>query len=104
MDSPTVSLPGPTLITGGSGFIGSAVVRAFVSAGYPVRVLVRKSSPRDNLSGLDVECCEGDARDPDDVARAITGIRYVVHTAADYRLWARDPDEILRNNLQMTQT
>ncbi len=93
----------PTLITGGSGFVGSAVVRAFLSAGYPVRVLVRKSSPRDNLAGLDVDCFEGDARCADDVARAMTRIRYVIHTAADYRLWARHPSEIQRNNLVSTE-
>ena len=106
MDSLTVDSlvrPAPTLITGGSGFVGSAIVRAFVTAGYPVRVLIRNTSPHDNLSGLDVECIEGDARDADAVARALTGIRYVVHTAADYRLWARDPGEILRNNSLMTQ-
>lgn len=101
IDSPVRSAP--TLITGGSGFVGSAIVRAFVSAGYPVRVLARKSSPRDNLTGLDVDCFEGDARNADDVARAMIGIRYVVHTAADYRLWARDPCEILRNNMLSTK-
>lgn len=101
VDSPI--RPAPTLITGGAGFIGSAVVRAFVGAGYPVRVLVRSSSPLDNLSGLDVDCCRGDARNADDVTRALQGMRYVVHTAADYRLWARDPDEIVRNNLLSTQ-
>lgn len=106
MNSPAANRPlrpAPTLITGGSGFVGAAIVRAFVTAGYPVRVLVRSSSPRDNLSGLEVECFEGDARNAADVELAMNGMRYVVHTAADYRLWARDPDEIMRNNLLSTQ-
>jgi len=91
------------LISGAAGFIGSAVVRQFVAAGYPVRVLVRRSSSRRNLQGLDVEVFEGDVRNEDDVERAMSGMRYVIHTAADYRLWAREPDEIFRNNVLGTR-
>ena len=91
------------MISGAAGFIGSAVVRQFVAAGYPVRVLVRRSSSRRNLQGLDVEVFEGDVRNEDDVERAMSGMRYVIHTAADYRLWAREPDEIFRNNVLGTR-
>jgi dihydroflavonol-4-reductase len=93
----------PVLISGAAGFIGSAVVRQFVAARYPVRVLVRRSSPRDNLDGLDIELFEGDVRNEADVERAMSGMRYVIHTAADYRLWAREPDEIFHNNVLGTR-
>ena len=87
-----------TLVTGASGFVGSAVARALIEAGQKLRVLVRPSSPRANLAGLDLEVVEGDMRDPSSLDRAMTGVRDLFHVAADYRLWARDPAEILRNN------
>jgi dihydroflavonol-4-reductase len=90
-------------VTGASGFVGSAVVRALVGAGFAVRALVRASSPRINLEGLDIEIHDGDMRDPTAVARAARGARYVFHVAADYRLWARDPQDIVRNNVEGTR-
>jgi dihydroflavonol-4-reductase len=92
------------LITGASGFVGSAVARAALRNGYAVRVLVRAGSPRRNLAGLEVELAEGDMRDPDAAACALAGVRWLLHVAADYRLWARDPEEIVRNNLEGTRT
>jgi len=91
------------LITGASGFVGSAVARAARARGFQVRVLVRASSPRQNLAGLDAEVFEGDMRDEASVSRALAGARYLFHVAADYRLWARDPGEIERNNLEGTR-
>jgi dihydroflavonol-4-reductase len=90
------------LITGATGFVGSAVARAALQRGYRVRVLVRPSSPRRNLDGLDAELALGDLREPELVARALEGVRWLVHVAADYRLWARDPGEIERNNVEGT--
>jgi len=95
---------GLVLVTGGSGFVGSAVVRALLAAGYPVRALVRLSSQRANLQGLPVEIVEGDMRDAASVARAMAGARYVMHVAADYRLWSSDREEIRRNNVTGTRT
>ena len=95
---------GRVLVTGGSGFVGSAVVRVLVDAGYSVRALVRSRSPRANLASLDVEIVEGDMRDAESVGRAMAGVRHVMHVAADYRLWASDRDEIRRNNLAGTCT
>jgi dihydroflavonol-4-reductase len=91
------------LITGASGFVGSAVARKLVEAGYSVRALVRGASPRAHLAGLDLEFFEGDLRDRKSVARAIPGMRYVFHVAADYRLWARDPSEIFASNVEGTR-
>ncbi|WP_019141288.1 hopanoid-associated sugar epimerase [Noviherbaspirillum massiliense] len=95
-------MPDRVLITGASGFVGSAVARAVQQRGYHVRILVRPSSPRRNLDGLDAEIVEGDMRDQACVSRALEGVRYLFHVAADYRLWARDPGEIERNNLEGT--
>lgn len=94
---------GPVLITGASGFVGSAVVAAFRAAGYPVRALVRASSPRTNLQDSSVALAEGDVRDRASVAAALQGMRYLVHTAADYRLWAPDPEDIVRTNVEGTR-
>ncbi len=94
---------GTVLVTGASGFLGSAVARALLAEGYPVRALVRPSSPRGNLAALEIETAEGDMRDAAAVARAMAGVRYVMHVAADYRLWSREPEEILRNNVTGTK-
>ena len=98
--APRLDLHGePVLVTGASGFVGSAVARALVDRGARVRVLIRRASPRTNIEGLDVAVADGDMRDPADMTRALQGCRYAFHVAADYRLWARDPEEIVRNNL-----
>jgi dihydroflavonol-4-reductase len=56
-----------------------------------------------NLAGLDVEIVEGDMRDAVAVTRAMKGTRFLFHVAADYRLWARKPEEILVNNRERTR-
>jgi dihydroflavonol-4-reductase len=92
------------LVTGASGFVGSAVLRALAGKGLTLRALVRVSSPRTNLEELDVELAEGDMRNPADMERALAGVDRLYHVAADYRLWARDPGEIIRANLEGTRT
>ncbi|HET7267613.1 MAG TPA: hopanoid-associated sugar epimerase [Oleiagrimonas sp.] len=78
------------LVTGANGFVGSAVVRNLLEAGYRVRALVRASSRMDNLAGVDAEPVIGDLRDPDSLADAMRGCRGAFHVAADYRLWTPD--------------
>lgn len=87
------------LVTGASGFVGAAVARKALARGFRVRVLMRPTASRANIEGLDVEIVAGDMRDSDSMATALKGARYLFHVAADYRLWARDPSEIARNNL-----
>ena len=78
------------------------MARALRDRGFDVACLVRASSPRDNVAGLAVELVDGDLRDPAAMAAAMKGRRFLFHVAADYRLWARDPEEIVRNNLAGT--
>lgn len=87
------------LVTGASGFVGSAVARALTLRGDTVRVLMRKTSVRTNIEGLACEVFEGDMRDRASMIEAMEDVRHVFHVAADYRIWARDPQEIVRNNL-----
>ncbi|HEX7850691.1 MAG TPA: hopanoid-associated sugar epimerase [Sphingomonas sp.] len=93
----------PVLVTGVSGFVGSAVARALAARGAHVCGLVRASSPRTNLADFPGELVEGDLRDAQAVARAMAGVRHLFHVAADYRLWAPDPEEIVRNNRMTTE-
>ncbi len=94
---------GKVLITGASGFVGSAVARKLVERGFSVRALIRPTSPTAHLAGLDLDFVVGDLRDADSVKRAMNGIRWLFHVAADYRLWAREPAEIINNNVLSTR-
>ena len=90
------------LVTGASGFVGSAVARALSRRGDDVRVLMRASSPRNNIEGETFEVAEGDMLDRHSMIEAMEGVRYVFHVAADYRLWARNPQEIVRMERPLT--
>ncbi len=103
MGEPDTGGRDPVLITGASGFLGAAIANSARAAGYPIRVLVRTSSPRTNIDRRD-EVAVGDLRDRASVTAALRGVRYLIHAAADYRLWAPSPDEILRNNVDGTRT
>jgi dihydroflavonol-4-reductase len=99
----TDPLSGRVLVTGASGFVGSAVARIARERGFDVRVVIRKTSSRQNLEGLDAEVVIGDMRDEASMRAAMKGVRYLLHVAADYRIWARDPGEIERANLEGTE-
>src|SRR5271154_5148167 len=91
------------LIPGASGFVGAAVAKRLVQAGHDVRALVRPTSPRSNLAGLRLEIVEGDLRDADSLARAMKDVQYLFHVAADYRLWAHNPRDIVTTNVEGTR-
>ncbi|PYM92422.1 MAG: NAD-dependent dehydratase [Candidatus Rokuibacteriota bacterium] len=92
-----------TLVTGGTGFVGANVVRELLREGALVRVLARPRGDRRAIAGLAIEVCEGDLGDPASLRRAVQGVRTVFHVAADYRLWARHPDELHRVNVEGTR-
>jgi dihydroflavonol-4-reductase len=98
-------MPAPdlSLVTGATGFVGSAVARALLARGHQVRVLARPNSDRRNLAGLAVEIVEGALEDPCSLARAVAGCRYVYHVAADYRIWVPNPAPMFRANVDGTR-
>ncbi|RMH59613.1 MAG: NAD-dependent epimerase/dehydratase family protein [Candidatus Hydrogenedentota bacterium] len=91
------------LITGATGFVGSAVLRRLLNRGFPVRALVRRTSVRDNIRGLAVETVEGDLRDRPSLEKALAGCSLLFHVAADYRFYAPDPTEIFCTNVDGTR-
>lgn len=80
------------LVTGASGFIGSAVARALIADGYRVRALCEPGRSDGNLAGVDVERVVGDVRDPATLDRVVEGVTTLFHLAAVYRFWAADPN------------
>lgn len=92
-----------TLVTGATGFVGSHVARQLVAAGHAVKVLVRPESNLRALEGLSVERVVGDLRNPVSLETAMAGVQLVFHVAADYRLWARRPEEIYESNVGGTK-
>jgi dihydroflavonol-4-reductase len=90
------------LVTGATGFVGSAVARALLARGETVRVMARAGSDRRNLEGLSVEIVEGDLRDADARRKAVQGASSLYHVAADYRLWTRDPAAMFATNVEAT--
>jgi dihydroflavonol-4-reductase len=91
------------LVTGATGFVGSAVARALVTSGWQVRALVRSGSNRGNLQGLALEIAQGDLTDRASLDRAIVGCTALFHVAADYRLGAREPAQLYLNNVEGTR-
>lgn len=87
------------LVTGANGFVGAAVVRALVARGETVRALVRERSNTVNLDGLAVDIVRGDITDPESLRRAADGCAWLLHVAADYRLWAPDETAMYRTNI-----
>ena len=93
-----------TLVTGASGFIGSAVVRKLLGRGREVRCYLEPGAPRKNLDGLDVEILEGDVNDRARIAAALKGCDQLFHLAAIYAIWLPDPSKIYEVNVEGTKT
>ncbi len=94
------------LVTGGTGFVGAAVVRALIAEGHAVRALARRGSDLRNLDGLDIELAYGDLLDDDQESfrKALKGCQRLYHVAAVYSLWAPDPRILYRVNVDGTRT
>ena len=90
----------PVLVTGATGFVGWHVARLLGERGDRVRILVR--DPK-RVRESDAEVVVGDLRDRSSLERAVAGCGVVYHVAADYRLWAKDPDELYRSNVDGTR-
>lgn len=92
-----------TLVTGATGFVGSHVVRQLLQRGDRVRIFARNSSRKSNVESFGCEIAIGDLKDPISLLRCVQGCRRVYHIAADYRLWAKNPQEIYDNNVGGTR-
>lgn len=91
-------------VTGGTGFLGAALVRCLLEKGLAVRALARKGSDLRNLQDLPhVEIVTGDLLDKDALRAGCTGARLAFHCAADYRLWVTDADPMYRANVDGTE-
>jgi dihydroflavonol-4-reductase len=90
-------------LTGATGFVGSHVARAFAAQGVRLRLLIRSSSRLDNLEGFSAETVTGDLRNPDSFRSALADCEVLVHVAADYRLWVRDPQVMYAANVDGTR-
>ena len=94
-----------TFVTGGTGFVGSHIVRELVARGQIVRCLVRTGSRLSNLDEIDpakLEIAVGDLSDPRLLESYCRGCDVVYHCAADYRLFAHDPKELYDTNVEGT--
>ncbi|HZS12561.1 MAG TPA: hopanoid-associated sugar epimerase [Nitrospirales bacterium] len=92
------------LVTGATGFIGSAVARALVAAGVEVRALTRAGSTLNAIADLPIEPVTGDLRDPASLRRALAGCEQLYHVAAHYALWAQDPSIFYDINVTGTRS
>jgi dihydroflavonol-4-reductase len=91
------------LVTGATGFIGSAVTRTLLARGLEVVTLVEPQADPANLEGLDVKQLVGDIRSADSVRQSMNGCRAVFHVAALYRFWAREPSSFYAINVVGTR-
>ncbi len=90
-------------ITGATGFVGGHVAQSYAAEGAKLRLLTRQGSRTDSLAGIDAEMVLGDLREVEKLRSAMTGCDALVHVAADYRLWVRDPDEMYAANVTGTR-
>jgi dihydroflavonol-4-reductase len=90
-------------LTGSTGFVGSHVARAYAAAGADLRLLTRGTSKLAAIEGLAAEIVVGDLRQPEALRTALRGCEALVHVAADYRLWVRDPKEMYAANVDGTR-
>lgn len=83
------------LVTGANGHIGAHTVRLLLKAGHEVVAFVRETADLRTIEGLDMTLAKGDVSDAASIERAIEGCEVVVHLAAVYKTWAKEPSEII---------
>jgi dihydroflavonol-4-reductase len=96
-------LVGKTLVTGGTGFLGTHLVRALAERGDQLRLLLRRGSSLDHLSGLELERASGDVTDRRAVRRAMEGIDRVFHLAGTTSMRPDNRDAVFDLNVKGTR-
>src|SRR5215469_8066237 len=92
-----------TFVTGGTGFIGGAVVSQLLKAGHEVKVLVRPGADTRQVDGLPAERVPGDLRDRESLCRGMAGCGWVFHVAALYSYWGHHWKEFYETNVEGTR-
>ena len=92
-----------TLVTGATGFLGSAIARELLKDGHKIKLLARSNSDLGNIEGLDAEIVRGDLRDRKTLKSALQGCSKLYHAAAFYSLWSKDKKLIYDINVQGTR-
>jgi dihydroflavonol-4-reductase len=90
-------------LTGSTGFVGSHVARAYAAGGAELRLLTRSTSKLAAIEGMASEIVVGDLRQPEALRTALRGCDALVHVAADYRLWVRNPQDMYAANVDGTR-
>ena len=90
-------------LTGSTGFVGSHVAQAYAGENVELRLLTRKTSNLAAIESLPAETVVGDLSQPESLRSAIRGCDALVHVAADYRLWVRDPQQMYKVNVEGTR-
>ena len=91
------------LITGATGFVGSAILRLLIRKGFDIQVLVRAGANRNNLENYNIKIIEGDLRNTESLKIAVDSCELVFHVAADYRIWVPDPKNMFNINIDGTR-
>lgn len=91
------------LVTGATGFLGSALCQALVQHGYHVRAMFRNSRKLSALENLDLEVMPGDVTDTGSLNRLVSGVDLVFHIAAMFRDASKGPREYRRVNVEGTK-
>jgi dihydroflavonol-4-reductase len=90
-------------LTGATGFVGTHVARELAQRGAQLRLLVRPTSNLRNLEGLPAETVVGDLLQPESLRTSLRGCDALMHVAADFRLWVRDPKAMYAANVDGTR-
>jgi dihydroflavonol-4-reductase len=96
-------LVGKTLVTGGTGFLGTHVVRALAERGDQLRLLLRRGSSLDHLPGIELERASGDVTDRRAVRRAMDGVERVFHLAGTTSMRPQSRNAVFELNVKGTR-
>ena len=91
---------GDVFVTGGSGFVGGALVQRLVAEGRFVKALARSEAAAETVRALGAQPVRGDLDDPAALLEGMRGVRTVFHVAGINAMCQRDPGPMLRANVE----